>query len=207
MHVAKDDPVVALELMWRFLSLANSVFERCDDGSGRVVDLFHAAVDDLGEIAVTANLDPVVFANQVFNALKENDYGQYDYLIRSTTGALGNNGLEELKELLFTLSKEPPPRPKLEDREVIGVGSSGPIYKNDYSERRRESLVSLGLQEIADAQDDVDAFIAQKSEVASSVPTVATEIAGRLLASGRIEEAWTAIDAVDEDRGGLIPFE
>ena len=30
--VAKRDPSVGLELMWRFMTLAGSVFERCDDG-------------------------------------------------------------------------------------------------------------------------------------------------------------------------------
>ena len=42
-QVAKADPAVALDLMWRFLALANSIFERCDDSSGTVIGLFHSA--------------------------------------------------------------------------------------------------------------------------------------------------------------------
>jgi hypothetical protein len=33
-QVAKTDPTEAIELMWRFVTIANSVFERCDDSSG-----------------------------------------------------------------------------------------------------------------------------------------------------------------------------
>ena len=56
------NPVEGLELMWRFLALAGSVFERCDDSSGTVSDVFHRAVSDLGEIAVSAKPDPKTLA-------------------------------------------------------------------------------------------------------------------------------------------------
>jgi hypothetical protein len=65
----------------------------------------------------------------------------------------------------------------------------------------------LALQEIADAQGDVDAFMAQHSEKAKTVPRVAAEIARRLLEAGRAKEAWSAINAVDENRPSWIPFE
>ncbi len=206
-QVSKDNPVEALELMWRFMGLANLVFERCDDGSGTVVGVFHDACHDLGEIAVVANPEPSTLADQAFNALIENDYGQYDYLIKFLSPALGSAGLNHLKQHFVTLSKEPQPKARTEDREVIGYGSGGPIYADEYAERRRKSVVSLALQEIADAQGDVDAFIKQKSKEARSVPTVAAQIAGRLLGAGRAEEAWVAVNAVDEDRRGRIPFE
>ena len=41
-QVAKIDAAEALELMWRFLALANSVLNRCDDSSGVVGDIFAA---------------------------------------------------------------------------------------------------------------------------------------------------------------------
>ena len=206
-QVAKDNPIEALELMWRFVALANTVFGRCDDSSGRVIEVFHAAVYDLDELTFNANPDPEGLADQVFTALLENDYGQYDYLISSTTDALGDEGLEYLKQSFISLSNEPTPKLKAEEREVIGFGSGRPMFADDYSERRTERVIKLALQEIADAQGDVDAFIAQKIDTASTVPTVATEVAGRLLAAGRVEEAWAAIDAIDEDRRGWIPFE
>ena len=48
-QVAKADPPEALELICRFMALANPVFGRCDDSSGTVIGVFHAACRDLGE--------------------------------------------------------------------------------------------------------------------------------------------------------------
>jgi len=90
---------------------------------------------------------------------------------------------------------------------VIGWGGGGPLYADEIANRRRESVIRLALQEIADAQGDVDAFIAQQSEKARTVPAVAAEIAQRLLKAGRAEEAWSAINAVEQKRRDWIPFE
>ena len=205
--VAQSDRAEALELMWRFMALANSVFERCDDSSGTVIGIFHAACRDLGEIAQAANVAPESLAEQAFHALNENDYGQYDDLIGILSPALGPTGLGQLKERFLELSKVPLEKPKDKDREVIGWGTGGPLYADEIAARRHESTTRLALQEIADAQGDVDAFIAQQSEKAKTVPKVAAEIALRLLKAGRAKEAWSAINAVDENRPGWIPFE
>ena len=206
-QVAKADPAEALELIWRFMALANSVFRRCDDSSGTVIGIFHAACRDLGEIAQAAKLAAEVLAERVFNALNENDYGQYDDLIGALSPALGPTGLEQLKERFLELSKAPLEKPRDKDRRVVGWGSGGPLYADELSSRQRETTIRLALQEIADAQGDVDAFIAQQSDAAKTVPRVAAEIARRLLDAGRAKEAWTAINAVDENRRGWIPFE
>ena len=171
-QVAKAEPVEALDLLWRFMALAIPVFERCDDSSGAVIGIFHGACRDLGRVAVPAKADPKLLAEKAFRELTENDYGQYDGLIEVLTSALGPAGLDHLKQLFIGLSKEPLPKPREEDREVIGWGSSGPRYADDYAERRRDSTVRMALQEIADAQGDVDAFIGQQSEKAKTVPRV-----------------------------------
>ncbi len=206
-QVAKAEPVEALDLLWRFMALANPVFERCDDSSGAVIGIFHAACRDLGWVAVSAKAAPKLLAEKAFHALTENDYGQYDGLIEALAPALGPDGLDHLKQLFIGLSKDPLPKPREEDREVIGWGSDGPVYADDYAERRRDSTVRMALQEIADALGDVDAFIAQQSEIAKTVPMVAAGIAQRLLAADRTSEAWEAINAADPDRPGWIPFE
>ena len=79
-QVANADPAEGVELMWRFIALANSVFARCDDSSGTVVGIFRTACRDLGEMAQEAGC-PRRACRQAFNALKENGYGQYDELI------------------------------------------------------------------------------------------------------------------------------
>ena len=206
-QVAKADLAEALELMWRLMALANSVFERCDYSSGTVMGIFHAACRDLGEIAQAAKVVPEPLAERAFNALSENDYGQYDELIRVLSPALGPAGLEQLKERFLELSKASPGKPKDKDRKVLGWGAGGPLYADDIAASRRQSIIRRALQDIADAQGDVDAFIAQQSETAKTVPRVAAEIARRLLEAGRAKEAWSAINAVDGKRPGWIPFE
>jgi hypothetical protein len=206
-QVAKADPAEALELTWRFMALANSVFERCDDSSGTVISIFHAACRDLGEIAQAAKVAPEILAERAFNALNENGYGQYDELIRVLSPGLGPTGLEQLKERFLELSRASPERPNDTNRKVIGWGTGGPIYADEIASRQREGTIRLALQEIADAQGDVDAFVAQQSEKAKTVPRVAAEIARRLLEAGRAKEAWSAINTVDENRPGWIPFE
>lgn len=54
-QVAVADPGEGLDLMWRFVALANSVFARCDDSSGTVSSIFDAACRDLGALAHAAN--------------------------------------------------------------------------------------------------------------------------------------------------------
>jgi hypothetical protein len=206
-QVGRADPAEALDLMWRFMELANSVFERCADSSGTVIGIFHAACSDLGEFASAVNPDAKALAERVFDALNENDYGQYDDLIEVLAPMLGHQGLEHLKARFIELSKAPVEKPREQDRKVIGWGSGGPFYADESAARQRDSTIGLALQTIADLQGDVDAFIAQQSPRARTVPKVAAEIALRLLAAGRAEEAWTAINAIDEDRPGWIPFE
>ena len=188
-QVAKADLAEALELTWRFMALANSVFERCDDSSGTVISIFHAACRDLGEIAQAAKVAPEILAERAFNALNENGYGQYDELIRVLSPGLGPTGLEQLKERFLELSRASPERPNDTNRKAIGWGTGGPIYADEIASRQREGTIRLALQEIADAQGDVDAFIAQQSEKAKTVPRVAAEIARRLLEAGRAKGA------------------
>lgn len=206
-RVAKSDPAEGLELMWRFLDLAQSVFDRCDDSNGTVSGIFHLACSDLGGIAHAAKITPRDLADHAFQALIKNDYGQFDGLIEVLTPALGQEGLEHLKQRMIALSKEPVRRPKDKERQVIGWGSGGRIYADDLVEHSRVSTVRLALKEIADAQGDVDGFIAQYDEPTRKMPKIAAEIARRLLAAGRTKEAWQVIESAEHRRTGWPDFE
>lgn len=206
-QVAKIDAAEALELMWRFMDLAESVQERCDDSNGVIGDVFRTACRDLGPLADMTKPDPIALADRVFAALNENGYGQYDDLIGALTPALGQPGLERLKQRMIALSNEPVHRPPEKERRAIGYGSGGPIYEDEIAERSRVSTVRLALMEIADAQGDVDAFIAQYDEKTRKVPKIAAEIARRLLAVGRLEEALRTIEAAEHRRGGWPDFD
>jgi len=193
--VAKHDAAEALDLMWRFMSLAKSVYGRCDDSNGIVGEVFSAACCDLGPLAQAAKPDPIALADRVFAGLNENDYGQYDGLIETLSSSLGAKGLNHLKERFIELSKTPVEVPPSNERKVIGWGSGGATYADEITARRRERITRFALQEIADAQGDVDSFIEQYDEKTRKVPGIAVEIAGRLLAAGRAEEALSTIDA------------
>ena len=61
----------------------------------------------------------------------------------------------------------------------------------------RVRTVQLALMEIADAEGDVDAFIAQHDLQSRKVPAVAAQIDRRLLTAGRVKEAWQVIEAAE----------
>jgi hypothetical protein len=165
-QVAKADSAEALELIWRFMALASSVFGRCDDSSGTVIGIFHAACLDLGEIAQVVKPAPEVLAERVVNALNENDYGQYDDLIGALSPALGPTGLEQLKERFLELSKVQLGKPKDKDRRVIGWGTGGPLYADEIASRQRVpgwipfewEEVRLDVMEALGRKDEAQAF-------------------------------------------------
>lgn len=206
-QVAKQDPAEAYDLMWRFMGLADSIFERCDDSSGTVIGIFHDACLDLGDLAITAKPDTETLAQQVCTAVQDNGYGQYDYIIKIMAPALGNPGLDLLKARLQELSEAPSLVSSTAMPDVIGWGRGGPISAEDFRHHQRIDTIRYTLRDIADAQGDVDGFIAQFDTKTRTAPKIAAEIAQRLLAAGRVDEAWTAIDAVEEKRSGWIPFE
>lgn len=197
-RVASLDATEALELMWRFMDLAEAIQERCDDSDGVIGDVFRSASRDLGSLAQAAKPDPVALADRAFAALNENGYGQHDGLIEVLAAALGNKGLDRLKALFIELSKTPVVRPQQDERKVIGWGMGGRIYQDEIEARGRERTIRGALQQIADAQGDVDAFIDQYDQQTRKVPEIAAEIARRLLATGRAEEALQTIEAAEQ---------
>nr|WP_221177921.1 DUF6880 family protein [Salinisphaera halophila] len=206
-RIAPVDPGLGLDLLWRFMSLARSIFERCDDSSGRIGDLFHYALGKLGPIAKSANPAPDKLADQAYDALVANDYGQYDGLIEILAPALGEHGLSHLKERMIELSNTRVQRSPEGQREVIAYGMGGPIYADDMAERSRVMTVQLALQAIADAQGDVDAFIAQYDETTRRVPKIAADIAQRLIAADRAQDALDTIEAAEHRRRGWPDFD
>ena len=77
---------------------------------------------------------------------------------------------------------------------------SGPIYEDDIDNRHRASVIHLALREIADAQGDVDAFVAQYDAPTRKIPKISAEIARRLLAAGRAVEALRIVEAPQRKR-------
>ena len=99
-RVAQTRRDLALDLMWRFMDLAEPVFNRVDDSNGSVGDVFHTACDNLAAIAVMARPDPASLADRVFTALSKNDYGLFDNLVQGIFPALGETGVDRLRTRL-----------------------------------------------------------------------------------------------------------
>jgi hypothetical protein len=205
--IAVDDPEAALDLIWQFLGLAESIFERSDDGNGTLIESFHLACVDAGKIAQAAKGGETYLAERVFGAVQNNGYGQYDRLIAEMAGALGDAGLGHLRTLLTNWLHEPEEKPKDDERSVLAWGINGPIYEDEVYGRHRDRTVQVALQAIADAQGDVDAYIAQQSEETRKAPMIAADIATRLIGAGRADEALAALDAVDNRERSNLPFE
>jgi hypothetical protein len=205
--VAVGDPDEGFELIWQFLAIAVSIFERSDDSSGSLVESFHQACIDAGSIAEAAAIGHDVLAERIFSAVQDNGYGQYDRLISAMVPALGEDGLEHLKALFLQWSKELEAKPADGNRRVVGWSRKKPIYENDVDGSHRELTARIALQEIADAQGDIDAYIAQQPEKSRRAPLVAADIASRLLSCGRAPEALEALDQADTAGRIDIPLE
>lgn len=206
-QIAPHDPGEALALLWRFMGLATPVFERCDDSSGTVIDIFHQACADLGEVAKAAGAAPEALARQVLDALQNNGFGQYDGLIGIIAPALGPEGVAHLKTLVEELGRTPVPVPPKSEWQAVGWGSGGTRYAHEMEERARQSTVEMALKDIADVQGDVDGFIAQYDPKTRKVPKIAAEIAQRLLAAGRAGDALGFIERAEVDQARWIPPE
>ncbi|KGF70930.1 hypothetical protein LL06_02290 [Hoeflea sp. BAL378] len=206
--IAAEDPAEAFELIWQFMGLGEPVFDRAEDGSGALLEIFRQACADAARIAGLAGVAADVLADRVFAAVRDSRSGQYDQLVAAMAPALGRGGLEQLQALLTAWSMEPEERPAEEDREILAWGSAGPIYLDEIHGTPRDLTVRTALQDIADALGDVDAYIAQQPLRTRKTPLVAAEIAGRLLQAGRAEEALAALDAAGRaGAGGALEWQ
>src|SRR3984885_1880034 len=173
-RVAQTRPDLALDLMWRFMALAEPVINRVDDSNGSVGDVFRSACEDLGVIAPKARPDPVGLADQVFAALSANDYGVFDGLVKAIVPALGEVGIAHLKNRLA--------------QALANAGSK--VRGRD----GQASAMRHALQEVADSQSDVDAYIALIPLEDRGRSHMGTEIGRRLLGAGRATEALAALE-------------
>ena len=184
--IAPTDPREAFDLMWRLVGCAESVFARTDDGSGRLAAAFHEAVRDIGALAARAGVTEDELAGLTFRALSADRAGVWGELVQIVSPQLGRSGLSSVRALMQAWLAEP-----------ATVSAA----------RERRHTVTAVLQQIADALGDVDGYIEQIAGPARRLPATAAAIAGRLLEAGRLQEAWSAIEAVDVRARGDAPVE
>ena len=165
--MAELNPFVALELLWRLLALADPVMDRIDDSKGEVAAVFTLAVQDLGPLAIAAKARPSGLADRVFEMLTSDTEGLMSGIVAAVLPALDDAAMWALREKL-----------------------TGAINR-----RARTSLtLRRAVQQIADAQGDVEGFIATWTPKELQEPLVGAHVASRLLAAGRTAEAFAALE-------------
>ncbi|MDR6710211.1 hypothetical protein J2X73_004616 [Novosphingobium sp. 1748] len=192
-HVAPSRPAEAFDLLWRLLDLAPSVYERCDDSNGTVGSVFTDALNELGAIAVQAKPEVKALIERTFHAVNINDYGQFDGVIGLMAPALGPDGLAMLKIRFEGLDAAVPASPKADDRKVVAISTRGPVMRDDFEAQYKARRVRSALTDIADALGDVDGYAARFSAEERANPSIAADIAERLLGAQRPEDAMAAL--------------
>ena len=191
-NVAAVSPAEAMDLMWAFLALSDNVLERVTDTSGAVMAVFGEAVADLGRLAAVVRPDTADLACKAAETVVRNGYGQLDSLIPLLAPLLGPAGLEALKARLA--SDATPDAARRAGTRKIAKRTDRKLQKMAIRRRSRTQALHFARLQIADAQGDVDAFIALQPQPRS--PEVATDIANRLLQAGRPRDALDVLDAV-----------
>lgn len=205
--VAPAQPTEAFELLWRFLALAPSLYERCDDGNGVISDIMQDALAQIGEAAQAAKISSADLAERVVDALCSNGYNQYDDLIPLMANPLGVDGLNHLKDKFESMAQTLPPQVPETERRVIGISSKGVVYEDDTEHNAQLEIIKSARLQIADAMDDADSYLAVYGDDDLKNPAVAARIAERLLKAGRAQDALEALTVaqVIRRKGGYWP--
>lgn len=196
--IASDDPTEACELLWQFIDLAPSIYERVDDSRGEVGDIFRSALSRFQDIAPRAALNTHTLAARVWEACLNNDYGQFDGIIGLLAVPLGDEGFAQLKTLVQGHLNDPIEAEAEEHaalqflRELRGTNAT---HHRDQKQR----MVKRCLQEIAAAEGDTAGYIAQYSDQDLRVPGIAAEVAQLLLSQGDASAALDLLATTDLD--------
>jgi hypothetical protein len=139
---------------------------------------------------------------RVFAGVCANDYGQFDGLIGLMAAALGADGLAMLKTRFEGAAAASSAPKQGTDRKVIAMSTRGPIHQDDLDARYNARRFQSALTDIADALGDVDGYAARFSAEERANPSIAADIAQRLLAAHRAQDAMTALAFAKADALG-----
>ena len=196
--ISPEDPTEGFHLLWQFIDLAPSIYERVDDSRGEVGDVFRCALARFKDIAPLAALNRQALAQRVWEAYLDNGYGQFDGIIGLLGPTLGKEGFDHLKTQVNTYLDDPV-KAETEDHAALQFlrdlrGTNG----TDRGARKRH-LVKRCLQEIASAQGDTATYIAQYSPQDLLAPMIAAEVAQLWLAQNEAAAALDLLKGADLD--------
>ena len=192
-RLAAQDRERAIELLWDFLGIADTVLTRMGDGIGAVEEIFGAAMEDLGRLSATPPpRNPETLARRVLAYCERDGFGSTDALIRHMGEALGVAGRTEIRRATEAALKAVPRSAQPRD------------WQGDA--KRRHFAFRLAL--LADLENDADAFIAA-IHGGGMEGTHGLDVAERLIAANRPAEALTWLDKprqrFEGDRLRMVP--
>jgi hypothetical protein len=186
--IAPSDPGAALALLWQFMALAPPLLDRTFDMSGSLVVVFAETLPMLATLALAAKPALGVLAAQVCDGVLDNGYATYDGLIAHMAAPLGPEGLAILRDM------------------VMDAQTSKVTHMVKAENASHQRACQSALRDIADANGDVDAFIASYAETDRQLPGVAAQISQRLLKAGRAGEALAVLDGGTQDVAQASPL-
>lgn len=196
--IAPTEPTLAFDLLWQFIELAPSIYERTDDSRGDIGDVFRAAVLGFEDIAPRAILDPASLAARVWDAVSDNGYGEFDGIIGRVAPALGDAGFAHLKSSVATYADEPLDTAPADHDAIQFLRELRGSHSN-YRAEQKAMRIKMVLQDIAMAQGDTDAYVAQYSNEDLKRPAIAADVAQLLRAQGQSQKALALLEAADQD--------
>ncbi|MBU2961878.1 hypothetical protein KO516_13880, partial [Citreicella sp. C3M06] len=198
-RIAPEAPDQAFDLLWTQLHLAEGIHERSDDSWGTIGDAMREAMATIGRIAPKLAQNSEALADDIFEAMSTDGYGAFDRAIEALAPALGETGLAALKARAETARQAPLTEADL----AFYTYLSDPSAREARALESRNRTLDIILQDVADQQGDVDAWLAKYTPDQLTYHTIAPAAATRLLEAGRAADALTlirtAIDAYDSD--------
>ena len=167
-------PALAAKSLLRFIATHGTVFERIDDSSGRVQDVYEAAIEALGPIAARMAEDDRALLPDHVMALRADDVQGYWRLVAACVAPhLPADTLADWDARLAA-----------EQSGLVPGRADGRDFAHD---SRAAGLIAV-RQSIAEVRGDLDGYIALE-EVKPPAARDEVGVAERLTAAGRHEEA------------------
>ncbi len=196
--VAPEDPSSAFDLLWQFIELAPSIYERVDDSRGEVGDIFRSAILHFQDIAPSAMLGVEALAARVWTVIQDNGYGEWDGVIRILSDTLGASGLDQLRQHVEDFAAEPI-EIETEQHDALLFLRELRGSRADYAGERKERFVQSCLREIASAAGDTHAYVAQYTSDDLRQKDIAAEVALLFLKEGRADDALALLEGTEQD--------
>ena len=199
--IGPDDPITAFDLLWQFIELAPSIYQRADDRRGDIGEVFRSAIVHFADIAPCTDVDAETLADRVWRIVSDNGYGEWDGIISILAPTLGEAGLSYLKAHVERFADTPLFEPEVEHEAILFLRELR--GEADHSAERKQRFVQQCLQEIATASGDTDAYIGQYSSEDLRNKVVAAEVAMLLLKDSKAKDALVLLSNVADDGGSF----